>query len=82
MALGSGDHQYERVEGWAKIPPYFELEGLGRAGEHFCTPAEGVGAFFDGQQAAGGAQGIEQGVGSSTGASWVGTMISVKISRS
>ena len=25
MTLGSGDYRYERVEGWAKIPPYFML---------------------------------------------------------
>ena len=27
MALGSGEHKYELVEGWAKIPEYFELGG-------------------------------------------------------
>jgi DNA-binding beta-propeller fold protein YncE len=27
--LGSGAYRYERVEGWAKIPPYFSLAGLG-----------------------------------------------------
>jgi len=25
MILGSGEYKYERVEGWAKIPPYFTL---------------------------------------------------------
>ncbi len=27
--LGRGAYRYERVEGWAKIPPYFQLTGLG-----------------------------------------------------
>ena len=36
MALGSGEYQYERVEGWAKIPEYFvmgePISGPGRYG--------------------------------------------------
>ena len=29
MVLGSGDHRYERVEGWGRIPEYFRITGLG-----------------------------------------------------
>ena len=25
MTLGTGDHQYERVEGWVKLPEYFVM---------------------------------------------------------
>jgi DNA-binding beta-propeller fold protein YncE len=32
MILGQGQYQYERVDGWAKIPPYFQLTGLGPSG--------------------------------------------------
>ena len=32
MALGRDDYRYERVEGWARIPQYFELTGLGPSG--------------------------------------------------
>ena len=32
MVLGDGDHKYERVVGWGKIPEYFEITGLGPNG--------------------------------------------------
>ena len=32
MILGSGDYRYERVEGWAKIPEYFEFGSVERSG--------------------------------------------------
>ena len=32
MALGSGEYKYERVEGWGKIPEYFEFGSLERSG--------------------------------------------------
>ncbi|MBN1400236.1 MAG: hypothetical protein JXA74_05330 [Anaerolineae bacterium] len=30
--LGNGEYRYERVQGWAQIPPYFEITGLGPTG--------------------------------------------------
>ena len=32
MMLGDGDYRYERVDGWAQIPPNFSLTGLGPSG--------------------------------------------------
>ncbi len=32
MEVGSGEYKYQRVEGWAKLPPYFKLTGLGPSG--------------------------------------------------
>ena len=31
MTLGSSKYKYERVEGWAKVPEYFEFNSLGEA---------------------------------------------------